>query len=95
MQKQHKSQFWTQTEKQTFFLCLELFQNDFNSYTFYLQRSYSQIKCFYHNWLKTLPLEKRQMVPRNSRGGKHIAFRNQVGRVDMGQLVLKCTTLMQ
>ncbi|CAL6055266.1 Conserved_hypothetical protein [Hexamita inflata] len=93
MQKQHTTKQWSDSEKQTFFLCLELFQNDFNSYTFYLNRSYSQIKCFYHNWLKTLPLEKRMLVPRNSRGGKHVAFRNQTADVDLWKLVKQCTML--
>ncbi|CAL5994778.1 Myb domain [Hexamita inflata] len=43
---------WTEEEQQIFFKCLEVYGNDFYSYTYHLNRTHSQIKSHYHNWLK-------------------------------------------
>ncbi|CAL6054559.1 Homeobox-like_domain superfamily [Hexamita inflata] len=67
---------WSSKEIRTFFSCYELYQNDFNSYTCHLNRTYSQIKGFFHNWLKQQPEEIRQQYQIGKRGGKHLAFRN-------------------
>ncbi|CAL6016221.1 Homeobox-like_domain superfamily [Hexamita inflata] len=43
---------WKQTEIQQFFMYYELYGNDFHSYTQHLNRTYAQIKAFYHNWIR-------------------------------------------
>ncbi|CAL6046401.1 Homeobox-like_domain superfamily [Hexamita inflata] len=68
---------WTQDEKRIFFECLNLYNNDFYSYTMYLNRSHSQIKSFYHNWLKTLLPSVRSQFPFQHKGGSHVRYRNQ------------------
>ncbi|CAL5994960.1 Homeobox-like_domain superfamily [Hexamita inflata] len=63
---------WSEDEKKLFFQCLQLYSNDFYSYTLHLNRTHSQIKSYYHNWLN-----KHNYRHRNARGGHNIPFRNQ------------------
>ncbi|CAL6107055.1 SANT/Myb_domain [Hexamita inflata] len=69
---------WSTEEVQLFFCCVELYRNDFYSYTKYLDRSYSQIKSFYHNWLKKQSSETKERFQVDGRGGRHVAYRNLV-----------------
>ncbi|CAL5979871.1 SANT/Myb_domain [Hexamita inflata] len=72
-------QQWSTVEIQLFFCCYEMYRNDFHSYVEHFQtfnRSYSQIKAFYYNWLRQQPPEIRKDFVVGKRGGKHVAFRN-------------------
>ncbi|CAL6041331.1 Myb domain [Hexamita inflata] len=67
---------WTEEEQQVFFKCLEVYGNDFYSYTYHLNRSHSQIKSHYHNWLKQQQNTTNCILHKHSRGGRHIKFRS-------------------
>ncbi|CAL6041328.1 Conserved_hypothetical protein [Hexamita inflata] len=67
---------WTEEEQQIFFKCLEVYGNDFYSYTYHLNRSHSQIKSHYHNWLKKLLLTDNCVYHKQSPGVRHIKFRS-------------------
>ncbi|CAL6039533.1 Myb domain [Hexamita inflata] len=67
---------WTDEEQQIFFKCLEVYGNDFYSYTYHLNRTHSQIKSHYHNWLKQHKFTTNDVYHKQSRGGRHIKFRS-------------------
>ncbi|CAL5982978.1 Homeobox-like_domain superfamily [Hexamita inflata] len=67
---------WTLTEQQIFFVYYELYKNDFHSYEQHLNRSHSQIKAFFHNWLRKQPEEVKALYKLGQRGGRHFAYRN-------------------
>ncbi|CAL5994836.1 Conserved_hypothetical protein [Hexamita inflata] len=67
---------WTEEEQQVFFKCLEAYGNDFYSYTYHLNRSHSQIKSHYHNWLKQHLQTTNDVYQKQSRGGRHLKFRS-------------------
>ncbi|CAL6039531.1 Conserved_hypothetical protein [Hexamita inflata] len=67
---------WTEEEQQIFFKCLAAYGNDFYSYTYHLNRSHSQIKSHFHNWLKKLLLTDNCVYHKQSPGGRHIKFRS-------------------
>ncbi|CAL6016215.1 Homeobox-like_domain superfamily [Hexamita inflata] len=58
---------WKETEIKQFFVCYELYGNDYHSYTLHLNRTYSQIKAFYHNWLRKqfadIPFQLKRRKP--------------------------------
>ncbi|CAL5982982.1 Homeobox-like_domain superfamily [Hexamita inflata] len=72
----HNNTPWTLIEQQIFFAYYELYQNDFHSYEQHLNRSYSQIKAFFHNWLRKQPEEVKAKYKLGQRGGRHFAYRN-------------------
>ncbi|CAL6105520.1 SANT/Myb_domain [Hexamita inflata] len=67
---------WTEQEIQQFFCYYELYGNDFHSYTKHIDRTHSQIKSFFHNWLRKQPPEVQQRYILGIRGGKRVPFRN-------------------
>ncbi|CAL5975340.1 SANT/Myb_domain [Hexamita inflata] len=69
---------WQETEIQQFFAYYELYGNDFHSYTQHLNRTYSQIKSFFHNWLRKQPDEIQLKYNVGPRGGSHKAYRNNI-----------------
>ncbi|CAL5994968.1 Homeobox-like_domain superfamily [Hexamita inflata] len=75
MAQHHVNKRWTLEERETFFKYLPQYGNDFYSYTVHMDRTHSQIKSFYHNWLKTLPAQERERIPKHERGGSHKRYR--------------------
>ncbi|CAL6016137.1 Conserved_hypothetical protein [Hexamita inflata] len=73
---------WQETEIQQFFAYYELYGNDFHSYTQHLNRTYSQIKSFFHNWLRKQSADIQLKYKVGPRGGSHKAYRNNVSVVD-------------
>ncbi|CAL6102022.1 Conserved_hypothetical protein [Hexamita inflata] len=67
---------WTEQEIQQFFCYYELYGNDFHSYTKHIDRTHSQIKSFFHNWLRKQTPEVQQRYTLGIRGGKRVPFRN-------------------
>ncbi|CAL6054329.1 SANT/Myb_domain [Hexamita inflata] len=74
----HSKTKWSDTEIQQFFAYYELYKNDFHSYERHLNRTHSQIKAFFHNWLRRQDPETRKQYVVDQRGGVHQAYRNQV-----------------
>ncbi|CAL5975342.1 Homeobox-like_domain superfamily [Hexamita inflata] len=48
---------WQEQEIQQFFACYQVYGDDFHSYTLHLNRTYSQIKSFFSNWLRIQPAD--------------------------------------
>ncbi|CAL5982984.1 Homeobox-like_domain superfamily [Hexamita inflata] len=72
----HQNICWTFQEQQIFFVYYELYKNDFHSYEQHLNRSYSQIKAFFHNWLRKQSEEVKVKYKVGQRGGCNLAYRN-------------------
>ena len=51
---------WTSEEKKQFFALWPMYHNNFRQYMERIDRSYNQIKCFFHNWLNRQPEEVKQ-----------------------------------
>ncbi|CAL5982994.1 Homeobox-like_domain superfamily [Hexamita inflata] len=68
--------YWTISEQQIFFVYYELYKNDFHSYEQHLNRTYSQIKAFFHNWIRRQTEEVKAKFSVGKRGGCNLAYRN-------------------
>ncbi|CAL6000197.1 Conserved_hypothetical protein [Hexamita inflata] len=84
---------WQESEIQQFFAYYELYGNDFHSYTQHLNRTYSQIKSFFHNWLRKQSAEIQQKYKVGPRGGSHKAYRNIVSVKDLSQITQSSTPI--
>ncbi|CAL5975288.1 SANT/Myb_domain [Hexamita inflata] len=78
---------WQEQEIQQFLACYQVYGDDFHSYTQHLNRSYSQIKSFFHNWLKKQPTDIQCKF--KVRGGYHKVYRNNVTVNDLDQKVIQ------
>ncbi|CAL6000221.1 SANT/Myb_domain [Hexamita inflata] len=77
---------WQESEIQQFFAYYELYGNDFHSYTQHLNRTYSQIKSFFHNWLRKQSADVQLKYKVGPRGGSHKAYRNNTSVKGQKQL---------
>ncbi|CAL6000175.1 SANT/Myb_domain [Hexamita inflata] len=78
---------WQESEFQQFFAYYELYGNDFHSYTQHLNKTYSQIKSFFHNWFRKQPADVQLKYKVGLREGSHKAYRNSVSVKDLDQTV--------